>query len=293
MLVISFLQEDVKVFLNIFFGFEVVDNVKFCCLQQFFGFCNILLLCGLLAAAEQYIYSPAETGEGRKTKPKEDRTLRIVSNEGLPPCERDLYKLSLPLFVSPAILDIPRARATSPIAVMISSVFPILKTSSRYKAMSFSVSRYSTGSHTVVFTDFMLCLLVKVCRYLSCGCYIPSLGGLVASAKQYHNFFTPPGEVHPVAGAVIDAQFGNAASDRLGVAEVADGNTADMGIDNLLGLAVSKRPYPRLKVFGLTNYRHAFSVSHGIRKVKRILDYFSDFWGVPSGPPSLIIPKII
>jgi hypothetical protein len=102
----------------------------------------------------------------------------------------------------------------------------------------------------------MLYPLIKSSRYLLGGFYIPALGRLAAAAKQDHNFVTLPGEVYPVAGAVIDTQLRDAVSNRLGVAKMTDGDTADTGIDDLFRLPVFKRPYPVFETFGLMNYYH-------------------------------------
>ena len=59
-IVIPLLKNDIKIIVDIIFSFEIINNVKFFCFQhlqplcQFFGFLDILFLCGLVPSAEQY-----------------------------------------------------------------------------------------------------------------------------------------------------------------------------------------------------------------------------------------------
>jgi len=121
--------------------------------------------------------------------------------------------------------------------------------SSRYTAICSSVSRYFAGSHTVVFTGFILVLL-KIFRYTLRGFYVSALGRFVAPAKQDNDFLPAVGKVHPVTRAVVDTQFRNTIAHRLGIAEIAYRNTANTGGNNGLSIPVFEVLNPLCIVFG-------------------------------------------
>jgi hypothetical protein len=120
----------------------------------------------------------------------------------------------------------------------------------------------------------MLCLL-NIPRDSFRGFYIPALRGLVAAAEQDDNFMFPLGKVHPVTGAEVNAEFMDAVINRLGIAEVSRGNTADTGVYDGQGDLVFQAAHPFSEVFRFPYCYHVSIVSYGIHIVKRFFAFYS------------------
>jgi hypothetical protein len=101
----------------------------------------------------------------------------------------------------------------------------------------------------------MLCLL-NVLRDTFRGFYVLALRRLAAAAKQYDNLTPLHGEVHPIARAVIDAEFRDAISYRFGIAEADNRYTAYTGGYDRLGYPIFHPADPFFEVFRFPNRYH-------------------------------------
>jgi len=66
------------------------------------------------------------------------------------------------------------------------------------------------------------------------------LGALVTAAKQDHDDLSLSTEIHPVAGARVNAKLLHAFADRAGVAEVAQADPSDALADAVAGASIPK-----------------------------------------------------
>jgi len=95
------------------------------------------------------------------------------------------------------------------------------------------------------------------------------LGGLVAAAEQDNDFFPGVLVINAVAGAVMDAQFGDALAYRLNITGVAGSKAVNPLMDTGYGAIISKFFEPFVKHARSAHLLHNSSVNYSTHIVKR------------------------
>ena len=68
------------------------------------------------------------------------------------------------------------------------------------------------------------------------------------------------GEIDAVTGAEIDSEFANAVADRFDVAEIAEAEATNPGVDPRGRAKVTKTANPSAERCGLANFNHLYSI---------------------------------
>ncbi|CAL78934.1 hypothetical protein BRADO5247 [Bradyrhizobium sp. ORS 278] len=98
-------------------------------------------------------------------------------------------------------------------------------------------------------------LFLSLSQFLSAP-DIGTLGALVTSAKQDHQYLAFLVKIDAIAGAMINPHLGDAATDRLAVSKVASFGPSNAGSNTRLCSRISQTKEPFLEFVGLPDFEH-------------------------------------